>query len=209
MAALKPSSKPEASLCVRDRLLDAAERLFAENGIAETPVRSITAEAGANVAAINYYFGSRDGLFQAVVARRLEPFDQKRQCLLEQLGAQDEGTPTVELLLHALVAPSIDLCFEHPYFARLLSQLRFHNDQTLWHHYRARRRQHLQPFREAFVAALPDIDAEEVDKRFDYIIGAIHYLWSQCPLPATETRQSVLASFLTFYSAAMHAPAPN
>jgi AcrR family transcriptional regulator len=210
MQDLKPSDKVEAlNLCARERLMDTAERLFAQNGIAETPVRSITAEANVNIAAINYYFGSRDGLFQAVVARRLEPFDQKRKCLLDQIQSQESAPPTIEDLLHALVAPSIDLCFEHPYFARLLSQLRLHSNQTLWHDYRAKRHEHLRPFREAFIAALPEIETEEVEKRFDYLMGAIHHLWSQCPLPTSETPPKVLASFLTFYSAALHAPAPH
>lgn len=208
MQTVKSANKLDSSLCVRERLLETAERLFAQNGIAETSVRSITAEAGVNVAAINYYFGSRDGLFQAVVARRLEPFDHKRQCLLAKIQNRPEAPPTLEELLHALVAPSIDLCFEHPYFARLLSQIRAYHDPTLWQDFRDRRLEHLRPFHDAFATAMPGLSEEEIDKRFDFILGAIHHLWSQCPLPPHETPPKVLASFLTFYSAALHAPAP-
>src|SRR4051794_20840506 len=41
----------------RDRLLDAAERLFAEHGYQATTMRGLTAEAAANIAAVNYHFG--------------------------------------------------------------------------------------------------------------------------------------------------------
>lgn len=55
----------------RERLLDAAERLFAERGLAGTSVRQITDAAKANLAAINYHFGSKEGLYTEVFARRV------------------------------------------------------------------------------------------------------------------------------------------
>ena len=60
---------------VRERLLDAAERVFAEQGVANASVRDITGAAGANVASINYYFGSREALLAAVIHRRQEPLN--------------------------------------------------------------------------------------------------------------------------------------
>ena len=50
-----------------ERILDAAEQLFAEKGFAETSLRLITSKAGVNLAAVNYHFGSRDGLYLAVL----------------------------------------------------------------------------------------------------------------------------------------------
>lgn len=55
----------------RERLLDAAERLFAERGFGGTSVREITDAAGANLGAINYHFRSKDGLYAEVFARRI------------------------------------------------------------------------------------------------------------------------------------------
>ncbi|WP_257295246.1 TetR/AcrR family transcriptional regulator [Endozoicomonas sp. YOMI1] len=57
-----------------DRILDAAEKLFAEHGFAETSLRSITSQAGVNLAAVNYHFGSKKSLIQAVFSRFLDPF---------------------------------------------------------------------------------------------------------------------------------------
>ena len=57
-----------------DRILDAAERLFAEKGFAETSLRTITSKAGVNLAAVNYHFGSKKALIQAMFTRFLDPF---------------------------------------------------------------------------------------------------------------------------------------
>ena len=49
------------------RILDAAERLFADNGYSATSLRDITNEAGVNLAAVNYHFGSKEALLSAVL----------------------------------------------------------------------------------------------------------------------------------------------
>lgn len=61
----------ETSLDARERLLDAAEKLFCQRGFEGTSVREITAEAGCNVAAVNYYFGSKEKLYEEMFHRRL------------------------------------------------------------------------------------------------------------------------------------------
>ena len=56
-----------------DKILDAAEILFAEKGFSETSLRMITSKAGVNLAAVNYHFGSKNALIQAVFSRFLSP----------------------------------------------------------------------------------------------------------------------------------------
>ncbi|MRW92327.1 DUF1956 domain-containing protein [Duganella sp. FT80W] len=63
--ARKPRSDGELS---RERLLHAAMRLFGEQGYSKTSTREIAQAAGANVAAISYYFGDKAGLYQACFA---------------------------------------------------------------------------------------------------------------------------------------------
>jgi len=65
VAASQPAKTPD--LRTRDRLIDVAAELFADRGLERTTVREICAAAGANVAAVNYYFGGKDGLYHAVV----------------------------------------------------------------------------------------------------------------------------------------------
>lgn len=58
----------------RERILDIAERLFVENGISATSIRDITQATEINLSAVNYYFGSKDGLIKAAFTRNFLPF---------------------------------------------------------------------------------------------------------------------------------------
>ncbi|PZM50707.1 hypothetical protein DKP91_18155 [Enterococcus faecium] len=71
-----------------EAVLDAAEMLFARQGHEATSMRQITALAGVNLAAVNYHFGSKEGLVQAVLKRRLGALNQERLNQLEQLERQ-------------------------------------------------------------------------------------------------------------------------
>lgn len=62
----------------RERLLAEAEKVFAARGYEGASVRQITRAAGANVAAVSYYFGGKEGLYQAVFARLLEIMRERR-----------------------------------------------------------------------------------------------------------------------------------
>jgi AcrR family transcriptional regulator len=99
----------------RDRLLDAAERLFAEHGYQATTMRGLTAEAEANIAAVNYHFGCKQSLLEAVVHRALAPVVEERRRRLESLG--DE--PSVEALVEAIAGPLFDCAEAAPLLGRL------------------------------------------------------------------------------------------
>ena len=76
-----------------DRILDAAEDLFAAQGIHATSLRSITQLAGVNSAAIHYHFGDKQALVQAIVARRVAPVNRERLKRLESLEADSCASP--------------------------------------------------------------------------------------------------------------------
>ncbi|MDN3554913.1 TetR/AcrR family transcriptional regulator [Halomonas maura] len=84
------------------RILDTAEVLFAERGFAETSLRNITSKAKVNLAAVNYHFGSKKSLIQAVFARYLDPFTARFHTALDELEARHPGEgdeiPLEELL---------------------------------------------------------------------------------------------------------------
>lgn len=89
-----------------ERILDAAELLFAEKGFAETSLRMITSKAGVNLAAVNYHFGSKKALIQAVFSRFLTPFSQNLERELDRRQAQRNNghKPTLEDMLEALLS---------------------------------------------------------------------------------------------------------
>ncbi len=77
----------------RDAILDTAEALFAQQGHDATSMRQITSAAGVNLASVNYHFGSKESLVQAVLKRRLAVLNRERLRLLDELEAQAEGRP--------------------------------------------------------------------------------------------------------------------
>ncbi|WP_434456402.1 TetR family transcriptional regulator [Stutzerimonas urumqiensis] len=86
-----------------ERILDAAELLFAEKGFAETSLRLITSKAGVNLAAVNYHFGSKKSLIQAVFSRFLGPFCASLEKELDRREAEQGKPDTLEELLGILV----------------------------------------------------------------------------------------------------------
>ncbi|WP_373185416.1 TetR family transcriptional regulator [Halopseudomonas sp.] len=91
-----------------ERILDAAEQLFAEKGFAETSLRLITSKAGVNLAAVNYHFGSKKALIQAVFVRFLNPFVSSLEQELDRHQQQGgEKQLTLEQLLEMLVRQAL------------------------------------------------------------------------------------------------------
>lgn len=121
----EPDAAAETDRGTRTRLLDAAERLFAEQTYAATSLRQITAEAEANLAAVHYHFGSKEALFEAVFHRRIGPVNAER---LRRLGdlrdAAAAEDPPLEEVLMALFEPAVRLqeTPEGRYFARIISR---------------------------------------------------------------------------------------
>jgi AcrR family transcriptional regulator len=91
-------SQAEVGAQTRERLLDAAERLFAEKGFAATSVRDITAAASSNIAAVNYHFGGKHNLYNAVFRRRMASMREQRIASIRQ--ARDESG-ALEAVLNA------------------------------------------------------------------------------------------------------------
>jgi len=96
----------------KDRILEVAERLFAEQGLEAVSLRSVTAEAGVNIAAVNYYFGSKAALLQAMTQRFFLSVNTEQLRRLEDLEKQAH-TPSVHDLLVAYATP-IFAVFDSP-----------------------------------------------------------------------------------------------
>ena len=109
MAAPAVTAEPAAPTApaasgTRERIVEAAEALFAERGFEMVSLRDITSRAGANVAAVNYHFRSRAGLVNAVIERYIEPINRERLELLTAL--EKRGGATVEEILETLTPAS-------------------------------------------------------------------------------------------------------
>lgn len=91
----------------RERLMRAAERLFAQRGVDGVSIRDITNDAGVNSAAIHYHFGSKAGLVQAILDWRAAEVGRRRARWLARLEAAP--APTLRDVVEALVVPTAEM----------------------------------------------------------------------------------------------------
>ncbi len=93
----------------RDKLLDAAEELFAEHGYDGTTLRDIASLAQVLFGLATYYFGTKEELFRQVVARRAEQHQASMMGALDDLLARfAPASPSIEALVEAFFAPLVD-----------------------------------------------------------------------------------------------------
>src|SRR5579872_5159399 len=108
----------------KEKLLNTAERLFGDQGFAATSLRQIIAEAGVNLAAVHYHFGSKEDLLDAVVVRKLEPINAERLALLDKaIGAAGRHRVATEAFLDAFLRPAVMRAGEDPGFCKLMGRL--------------------------------------------------------------------------------------
>lgn len=160
------------------KLLDAAEQLFAEKGFDAVSVRDITKLAGANVAAVNYHFGSREGLLTLVMTRYLTPVNEERLDLLDQAEERAQGQPIpVEEIITAMCKPLIRQVVGSEMSERVFCKLlgRVMSEQS--HSLPSAVEDQMKPMAMRFFAALrktfPDSPPDEITWRFHFVNGAM------------------------------------
>jgi AcrR family transcriptional regulator len=172
----------------RTRILDAAEELFMLHGFESTSMRLLTAKAGANLAAVNYHFGSKDALIEAVFRRRLDPMNLARIAALDELEAN--GNLSAEKIIRAFIVPSLRLVEDAKgggrNFIRLLGRSYSEPAKAI----RALIGQLYAPVMEHYKAALeralPQMPREELVWRMHFMFGTLAYT-----LAATDTVQLI------------------
>jgi len=95
------SNNKVAIKSAKDRLVDAAEELFCERGFKGTSIRDIAASAGCNIASVNYYFGSKEKLYEQVWHRHLIPMRDARIASIDKVMSQAGVRPDLEDLLRS------------------------------------------------------------------------------------------------------------
>lgn len=94
----------------KERILDVSERLFANGSYASVSVRTVTSEASVNLSAVNYYFGSKQGLFQSVYVRRATQMNHERLRLMyeaEEASKAEGRDVSLKELISAMLTPPI------------------------------------------------------------------------------------------------------
>jgi AcrR family transcriptional regulator len=166
-------------------ILDSAERLFSQHGVQGVSVRRVLAEAGVNVALAHYHFGDRDGLIREVLRRRVEPVNEKRLALLDQVeSAAGPNGPALDAVLRAFFGPIVDLLDRHPDFARLIGQLHVAADPKMKQFFLTLFGAVIRRFAAAVRGALPaELGGPERACRTLFTFGAmIHTLTNQADM---------------------------
>jgi len=105
----RPLGRSLRCVATPDRLIDAAEWLFAEHGFEGTSMRALADRAGTGVSAANYHFGGKLGVVRAVLERRLAPINARRLADLAALErACAPGLPRLDVVLEAFLRPSFE-----------------------------------------------------------------------------------------------------
>jgi AcrR family transcriptional regulator len=202
----------------KDRILDAAERLFARDGFEATSLRAITTEANVNLAAVNYHFQSKEALVRAVIGRRMGPVNEKRIAMLDACeAAAGDGPLPLDPLLDAFLRPVLEISRSHAReFGPLMGRLYTEPGEFIQHVYKEHLEHVATRFIHAFQRALPDLPLPELLWRLHFAIGVMthsmgaarllqYFSGGQCDPSDVEGTVGRIKIFVT---AGLTAPAP-
>lgn len=206
----------------KDRILDVAEELFAEHGFGATSMRTITTTAGVNLAAINYHFGSKEGLVEAIFSRRLVPMNAERLHRLRELERSHDGRIPLDELVRAFIAPALELSRDvvggGARFIRLLGRSYTESSEELQESVHAMYQEVIESFKPAFAAALPGLGREELYWRLHFMVGTLAYcmagsdmmrLIAASRLTGDAEHEWLMQRLIVFLTAGLQAPSPE
>ena len=203
-----------------DRILDAAEELFAERGFAETSLRMITSKAGVNLAAVNYHFGSKNALIQSVFARFLTPYSSTLDAEFDELEARPgDRALTVEEILGALTGSAVRMPQRNErgisIFMRLLGLAYTQSQGHLREYLEDEYKDIFNRFMALLKQATPELSTVDRYWRIQFMLGATAFTMSSSDalrdILQTKTGvetpiQEIAARLIPFLAAGMQAP---
>ncbi len=173
---MSPQSTQSGHFSTKDRILSAAESLFAQHGFAGTSLRQVTARADVNIAAVNYHFGSKENLVNEVFRRRLDELSEQR---LRRLAEAGRETPTsLSLVLAAFIEPALELTLDRhggAAFVRVLARAYAEKNDRLRSFLSDNYGHVLRKFARALSECLPELPKDELYWRLDFTAGALTY----------------------------------
>lgn len=173
-----PDSDQTRSNATRNQIIEVAETLFAYRSFASVSMREITSRAGVGLAAVNYHFGSKEGLFKAVFLRRARDLNRERVQLLESAERRaPRGVVPLRDVLTALLLPGIRWSFDsggRGLFIQFLTRCQLDQSSPL-HDIFYNDVGHLKRFLPYFQKVLPELDEADILWRLHFTLGALHY----------------------------------
>jgi AcrR family transcriptional regulator len=166
------------SVSTKDRILGAAEVLFAQRGFDGASLRQLTTAAGVNLAAVNYHFGSKEKLVEQVFRRRLDALNARRMDALATI--EGRADTTLEDVLAAYIRPALELSHDDngALFMRVLARAFAEHDDRLRQFLSENYGHVMRQFTAEFARLLPQLPKRELYWRIDLVTGALTHAMS-------------------------------
>jgi AcrR family transcriptional regulator len=166
----------KAQFSTKERILDAAETLFAQYGFGGTSLRQVTTQADVNIAAVNYHFGSKENLVNEVFRRRMDEMSGQR---MARLRAAVEADPAdLDGILAAFVEPPLAMAQDRHgggAFIRVIARAYAEKNDSLRRFLSEQYGHVLREFAKAIAGCMPGLSKEELYWRLDFLAGALTY----------------------------------
>jgi len=201
----------------KTRILDCAEQMFAREGFHNTSLRNLTSHAEVNLASVNYHFGSKEELLQAVIERRMLPLNKIRQTKIEEImdrARARQSLPATTDILQAFIVPTIEFQNSSPGardFITLIGRSLSEPDETVRHCFLSLA---LPIFKILFASlqeALPHIPPSILLTRLQFIMGTMshvmcmsnHNAFQRPEFPAPLSQEALIDQLLKFIGAGL------
>ena len=165
-----------AHVSTQDRILGAAEELFAQHGFAGTSLRQVTSRADVNIAAVNYHFGSKENLVNEVFRRRMDDMTNLRLSQLKTAMGKHPGE--LQPVLAAFVEPALAMSQDRHgggAFVRVVARAYAEKNDGLRKFLSDHYGHVLREFGKAIATCVPGLGKEELYWRLDFLAGALTY----------------------------------
>ena len=197
----------------KDRILGAAEELFAQHGFAGTSLRQVTSRADVNIAAVNYHFGSKENMVNEVFRRRMDDMTSLR---LSQLKVALENHPgELQPVLAAFVEPALAMSQDRHgggAFVRVVARAYAEKNDGLRKFLSDHYGHVLREFGKAIALCVPGLSKEALYWRLDFLAGALTYAMADFglikrPADVTEAahREQAARELISFAEAGIRA----
>ena len=195
----------------KHKILDTAERLIAEQGYAATSLRHIIAEAGVNLAAIHYHFGSKEELLDEVILRKAEPMNQERLARLERVEREAGSGPLpVRAVLAAFLQPTAEIADRDPSFVAVMGRVIAEGllPAVVERHFKQVSMRIIGALRRA----VPELSDQEFGWRVQFLFGAMAHTMCGAakfphPVEGEGNFRERIERLITFVTAGFEAPA--
>jgi AcrR family transcriptional regulator len=172
-----------SKVSTKTRILDAAEELFSEKGFAETSMRDITSHANVNLASVNYHFGSKDELINAVFLRVVEPLIRAMNAALKEFLKMEQFPSNIleqaiTVLVKATMTRGREMKGGGSIFMRLLNRAYSDPEAKVRNYLVKKYSPVLAGYVDLLATVLPNIEADEIYWRFYYMLGSLIFVMS-------------------------------